>query len=91
MSSSPCPYSFQKLDRPVPGDLSERVPRPGDVTVCLHCQAVLEFTETMAFKPATDEKLVAMGGDRPFKVALRTAEILSSNPRWRVERRTKTS
>ena len=52
----PCPFCKTELNRTATTD-DESPPRPGDVTVCANCDAVLEFTDTMTLAPAPEEAI----------------------------------
>ena len=50
----PCPMCATELNRTTTTD-DDYPPRPGDVTVCASCGAVLAFTDTMSLAPAPEE------------------------------------
>lgn len=54
-----CPYCGHTLDAATAGPFNpDAEPRPGDVTVCLHCIELLVFDEaTLPRKPSGDELL----------------------------------
>lgn len=44
-----CPTCESKLDGATAIDGEQTMPEPGDITVCVYCTEVLEFTTTMEF------------------------------------------
>jgi hypothetical protein len=63
LPSDVCPSCGMTLDSatyPVPGQEEHR-PRPGDLSVCIHCAEVLMYGENMKVDMATVEHLVRAG------------------------------
>ena len=50
----------------MPGNRNVPTPRPGDVTTCLHCGSILEFTNKLGLKFASKETLVKIAGHVDF-------------------------
>jgi len=63
-----CPKCNCPCDGASLPDGSKTTPRPGDVTTCSHCLAVLQFTVLgLAFAP--EHVLIEIAGDEEFKAA----------------------
>ena len=54
---SQCPRCFAYLDRAGETDSRVRAPGPGDISICLHCGAILMFDDDMKLVYAPDEKI----------------------------------
>lgn len=55
MPPAMCPTCAKKLNR-ASSDSTTDGPNPGDVTVCLHCGAILAFKDDMSLRVFTDEE-----------------------------------
>lgn len=52
-----CPRCFRSgLDAATNAGPERCAPKPGDVTVCLYCRALLVFTDTMQLRPLKDDE-----------------------------------
>ena len=56
LKPSPCPSCGYEMDAATAAFEDVR-PKPGDVSVCLKCAALLEFAEDMTFAPANTGRL----------------------------------
>ena len=54
-----CPTCGKRLDGVFDPD-GENVPRPGDLGICIYCNGIHVFTETMDFRLPTEDELVKM-------------------------------
>ena len=56
--SAPCPGCGQILDGAAPAnpELTAR-PRPGDLTICIHCSSMLAYTDDLGLREATAEEM----------------------------------
>ena len=60
--SSYCPTCKTRLDACMGVDHKEKPqPQPGDVTICVHCKEVLQFTNTLNVELATAEAIEECG------------------------------
>lgn len=56
LKPSPCPNCGYAMDA-VTAAFEDVRPKPGDVTVCIKCAALLEFTDDMRYAPANTRRL----------------------------------
>jgi len=54
---SQCPRCFSYLDRAGEAEEQGRGPGPSDISICLHCGAILMFNDEMKLVYAPDEKI----------------------------------
>lgn len=64
-----CPSCYRKLD--MANDPEEKfVPKKGDLTVCIYCQEVLEFTDDLNIKKLSEETYNKLSNDVKLKLKL---------------------
>lgn len=73
-----CPQCGATLDAAQRPNSDGLRPKVGDVTTCLYCTAVLEFTIGMALVPASDQTLAKIAGDPCFKRANEFAAMFAN-------------
>ncbi len=56
--SSPCPNCGKVLDKATSANLDGHKPRPGDVSVCWKCKAILVFNNDLILMNPAEEELV---------------------------------
>lgn len=61
-----CPHCGKKID----GATGDRVPRPGDVSICLACLALNVFTEKLTIEKISDELLFEIQNDPDMWAAI---------------------
>lgn len=68
-----CPFCRHTLDAATAGPSNpDAVPKPGDVTVCIECGAVLLFDDGLKVRGPTPEELVEILQDRSAVAMIRT-------------------
>ena len=41
----------------------DRIPTPGDMSVCMYCGHLMAFADDLSFRPLTDAEIVSAAGD----------------------------
>lgn len=70
-----CPACGYRLDAHTARD-GDAAPRPGDLSLCLRCGAVLEFGPTLRVRALTDAEVDALPPDEHDEVMRTAATIL---------------
>lgn len=69
----PCPACGTDLDAASDAEGEGAQPRPGDLSVCVHCSAILVFDEPPAVHRASDVELIELDEDQRRLVFLSLA------------------
>lgn len=65
----PCPACGQTLNGAGATSSEERAPEVGDITVCFHCVALLQWTDGLGLRALTKDTLDAIALKEPADVA----------------------
>lgn len=80
---SACPYCGHAIDCVTvgPGESQDATPRPGDITICIRCSAILAFDPLLAVRKPTADELEDAAGMRPAQVVLQALAELHGRER----------
>lgn len=78
-----CPWCAYRMDsHTVVSERKNAIPKPGDISVCLNCAAILEFEQGDTFKPVNEGVLQQMAETQPetFELLMRAVLLLKMLP-----------
>ena len=73
---SQCPECHRMLDMACTIAGPKLTPKVGDYTICMYCNNILEFGESLVLRPVTDSTLEKIAGTEQFVMNNQLASIL---------------
>ena len=63
MPPSPCTACGKVMDRAGEGPFLAGKPRPGDISICMHCSHIMAFDDNLMLRDLTEAEVVECAGE----------------------------